>query len=43
VQELSVVADFAANLFPPKGWLPGRHLLALLPHHEAANSEARKP
>ena len=31
VQENRVVADFAAGLFPPKGWLPGRFLLALLP------------
>lgn len=31
VQENRVTADFAAALFPPKGWLPGRLLLALLP------------
>jgi hypothetical protein len=31
VQENRVVADFAAGLFPAKGWLPGRYLLALLP------------
>ena len=31
VQENRVTADFAAPLFPPKGWLPGRFLLALLP------------
>jgi O-antigen ligase len=31
VQETRVIADFAAGLFPPKGWLPGRFLLALLP------------
>jgi hypothetical protein len=31
VQENRVVADFAAGLFPSKGWLPGRFLLALLP------------
>ena len=31
VQENRLVADFAAELFPPKGWLPGRFLLALLP------------
>ncbi|HUR58388.1 MAG TPA: O-antigen ligase family protein [Opitutaceae bacterium] len=31
VQENRVVADFATGLFPPKGWLPGRFLLALLP------------
>lgn len=31
VQENRIVADFAAGLFPPKGWLPGRFLLALLP------------
>lgn len=31
VQENRVTADFAAALFPAKGWLPGRLLLALLP------------
>jgi hypothetical protein len=31
VQENRVTADLAADLFPPKGWLPGRFLLALLP------------
>jgi hypothetical protein len=31
VQENRVIADFAADDFPPKGWLPGRFLLALLP------------
>jgi len=31
VQENRVAGDFAADLFPPKGWLPGRFLLALLP------------
>lgn len=31
VQENRVVADFASGLFPPKGWIPGRFLLALLP------------
>jgi hypothetical protein len=31
VQDNRIVADFAAGLFPPKGWLPGRFLLALLP------------
>lgn len=31
VQENRVVSEFAADLFPPKGWLPGRFLLALLP------------
>lgn len=31
VQELGFITDFATNLFPPKGWLPGRFLLALLP------------
>ncbi len=31
VQEIAPLADFAATLFPPKGWLPGRFLLALLP------------
>lgn len=31
VQENRLIADFAAELFPPKGWLPGRFLLALLP------------
>jgi hypothetical protein len=31
VQENRVATDFAAGLFPPKGWLPGRFLLAWLP------------
>lgn len=31
VQENRVVADLAAGLWPVKGWLPGRFLLALLP------------
>ncbi len=31
VQENRVPADYARRLFPPKGWLPGRFLLALLP------------
>jgi tetratricopeptide (TPR) repeat protein len=31
VQEIGLITDFAADLFPPKGWLPGRYLLALLP------------
>lgn len=31
VQENVVASDWAAGLFPPKGWLPGRFLLALLP------------
>src|SRR5262249_24611860 len=31
VQEIGPIADVAAELFPPKGWLPGRFLLALLP------------
>jgi O-antigen ligase len=31
VQENVVITDFAAGLFPPKGWLPGRFLLAFLP------------
>jgi tetratricopeptide (TPR) repeat protein len=31
VQENRLIADFAAGLFPPKGWVPGRFLLALLP------------
>jgi hypothetical protein len=31
VQENRVLADFAAGLFPAKGWLPGRFLLARLP------------
>jgi O-antigen ligase/tetratricopeptide (TPR) repeat protein len=37
VQENRVVADFAAGLFPPKGWLPGRFLLALLPALSSSN------
>lgn len=36
VQENRLVADFAANLFPPKGWLPGHLLLASLPSTEPA-------
>jgi hypothetical protein len=31
VQENRVTTDLAAGLFPAKGWLPGRFLLALLP------------
>lgn len=31
VQENRVTVTFAAELFPPKGWLPARFLLALLP------------
>ncbi len=31
VQEHRLAADVAAGLFPRKGWLPGRFLLALLP------------
>lgn len=31
VQENRVTAEFASDLFPAKGWLPGRFLLALLP------------
>lgn len=31
IQENRVAREFAARLLPPKGWLPGRHLLALLP------------
>jgi len=31
VQENRVATQFAAALFPRKGWLPGRFLLALLP------------
>jgi len=31
VQENRVTTDLAAGLFPTKGWLPGRFLLALLP------------
>jgi hypothetical protein len=31
VQENRVATDLAAGLFPVKGWLPGRFLLALLP------------
>lgn len=31
VQENRVTAEFAAGLFPVKGWLPGRFLLALRP------------
>jgi hypothetical protein len=31
VQENRVVTEFASGLFPPKGWVPGRFLLALLP------------
>ena len=31
VQENRVATDLAAGLFPAKGWLPGRFLLALLP------------
>ncbi len=31
VQEIGLATDFGATLFPPKGWLPGRFLLALLP------------
>jgi O-antigen ligase len=31
VQENRAITDLAAGLFPAKGWLPGRFLLALLP------------
>ena len=31
VQENRVITDFAAGLFPAKGWIPGRFLLPLLP------------
>jgi hypothetical protein len=31
VQENRAVTELAAGLFPAKGWLPGRFLLALLP------------
>ncbi|MEX2044411.1 MAG: O-antigen ligase family protein [Opitutus sp.] len=31
VQENRVPTDFAAQLLPPKGWLPGRYFLELLP------------
>lgn len=31
VQENRVISDFATGLFPAKGWIPGRFLLALLP------------
>lgn len=31
VQRNRVAAQFASTLLPPKGWLPGRYLLALLP------------
>ena len=31
VQENRIATGFASALFPPKGWLPGRFLLALLP------------
>jgi tetratricopeptide (TPR) repeat protein len=30
VQENRIIAELAPNLFPPKGWLPGRFLLAML-------------
>lgn len=33
VQENRVATQFAAGLFPRKGWLPGRLLLALLPEN----------
>ncbi|WP_414661002.1 O-antigen ligase family protein [Horticoccus sp. 23ND18S-11] len=33
VQENRLVTALAAGLFPAKGWLPGRFLLALLPAH----------
>lgn len=33
VQENRVATAFAAELFPRKGWVPGRFLLALLPDH----------
>ena len=33
VQENRVTAELAAGLFPAKGWLPGRFLLALLPEN----------
>jgi hypothetical protein len=31
VQENRVITEFAAALFPAKGWLPGRFILPLLP------------
>ena len=33
VQENRVATTFVAELFPRKGWIPGRFLLALLPDH----------
>lgn len=40
VQELAPVTDLAADLFPPKGWLPGRYLLALLPANATSSPPA---
>jgi len=43
VQENRLIADFAAGLFPPKGWLPGRFLLALLPALSLSNGPPPTP
>lgn len=40
VQENRVVSDFTAPLLPPKGWLPGRLVLALLQRVTVANDTA---
>jgi O-antigen ligase len=41
VQEHRVASDFAAGLFPAKGWLPGRFLLKLLPTLPPGEADAK--